>query len=86
MYWQANLYDEKKTKLDSMYIKPEAIVKGEQVESDRYFILIEDEKLPSQNNNKPLDPVPCRTSVPVRVPVRTGLKRKRTVRKFLKGR
>ncbi|CAC5366596.1 unnamed protein product [Mytilus coruscus] len=71
---RAVLYDDKKTKLDSMYIKPEAIVKGEQLESDRYFILIEDEKSTVQTIVEPVRPVTC----PVRVPVRTGLKRKRT--------
>ncbi|VDI33944.1 Hypothetical predicted protein, partial [Mytilus galloprovincialis] len=71
---KAVLYDDKKTKLDSMYIKPEAIVKGEQLESDRYFILIEEEKSTVQTIVEPVKLVTC----PIRVPVRTGLKRKRT--------
>ena len=55
-----------------MYIKSESIVNGEQLESDRYFIMIEDER---SSVKTPREPV-C----PVRVPVRTGLKRKGTVR------
>ncbi|XP_033739049.1 uncharacterized protein LOC117326402 isoform X2 [Pecten maximus] len=41
---RAILYDDKKTKIDTIHIKPEAIVSGEQLESDRYLILIEEIK------------------------------------------
>ncbi|KAL5019343.1 hypothetical protein ScPMuIL_005065 [Solemya velum] len=39
---KAVLYDEKRTKLDSMFIKPEDVIPGEQLESDRYLILVEE--------------------------------------------
>jgi hypothetical protein len=59
-----------------MYIKSESIVNREQLESDRYFIMIEDERSSVKTPREPVCPVTC----PVRVPVRTGLKRKGTVR------
>ncbi|XP_060079969.1 LOW QUALITY PROTEIN: uncharacterized protein LOC132559378 [Ylistrum balloti] len=41
---RAILYDDKKTKIDTVHIKPDAIVSGEQLESDRHLILIEEIK------------------------------------------
>ena len=71
------MYDDNKTKLDAIYVKPEAIVLGEQLESDRYFILIEEKKTDKPTISEPVQRVSCS----VRVPIRTGLKRKKSVRK-----
>ena len=38
------LYDDKGSKLDSIYILAGDITLGEQLESDRYYILVEEEK------------------------------------------
>ena len=42
------LYDEKGCRLDSIHVKVEDIQLGEQLESDRYYILVEELKLDSQ--------------------------------------
>jgi len=51
------LCDDKKTKLDVIHIHPEAIIPGEQLESDRYLILIEEEK--SSSNPAPSERLKC---------------------------
>ncbi|XP_077862912.1 uncharacterized protein LOC102801771 [Saccoglossus kowalevskii] len=43
------LYDDNKCKLDSLYVKPDQVVIGEQLESERYLILIEEERIESNN-------------------------------------
>lgn len=42
--FQAVLYDEKGCRLDSIHIKVDDITVGEQLESDRYYILVEEIK------------------------------------------
>ncbi|KAL3877346.1 hypothetical protein ACJMK2_035069, partial [Sinanodonta woodiana] len=49
---RAILYDDKKTKLDALYVKTEDITSGEQLESDRYLILVEQEKKTACNGNQ----------------------------------
>ena len=49
--FQAVLYDEKGGRLDSIYIKISDIVVGEQLESDRYYILVEEEKGRAHSSN-----------------------------------
>ncbi|XP_069124760.1 uncharacterized protein [Argopecten irradians] len=55
---RAILYDDKKTKIDTVHIKPESIVSGEQLESDRHLILIEEIRCAAIANNGQIA-VPC---------------------------
>lgn len=85
------MYDDKKSKLDSIHLREDEVVTGEQLESDRYFILVEEliktttaDSSSSVTNNAALTSVnsntlPALVNNANRRPLRAGLKRKNTV-------
>lgn len=80
---QGVLYDDKKGRIDTIHARPEDVAIGEQLESDRHYILIEEEStVGSANQNEApqspavVEPIKSETLKPQ---IRTGLKRRRGV-------
>uniref|UniRef100_A0A4W3HK53 5'-3' DNA helicase ZGRF1 n=1 Tax=Callorhinchus milii TaxID=7868 RepID=A0A4W3HK53_CALMI len=83
---KATLFDEKGLCLDYVHVKPEEIKSGDDLESDRYLITVEEEKAPKndqaacphQKEAPKLGTISKRPAIPTRCHLPVGLKRKYT--------